>query len=129
MLPGSLFRRPWWFRYSIAFLTVALATGGVGGLIASFELPAFLLYVIAVALSAMYGGIGPGLAAAALALLASYYLFLPPYFSFTSEQTWLPLLASYVAAVVLSSCVARWQHSRMVKRIKESGFLSSGEEE
>jgi len=90
MLAGYFCWRPWWFRYGIALLTVALATAGVAGAVAVFDLPTFLLYIAAIALSVGYGGMGPGLAAMALALFVSYYVFLPPSFRFTSETSPLP---------------------------------------
>jgi len=128
MLPGFLSWRPWWLRYGTAFLCVGMATGGVGGLVGFFGLPAFLLYMVAIAISAVYGGVGPGLASAALAFFASYYMFLPPYFRFTSDEPWLPLLVSYVGALVLSFLVLRWLHSRVLRLLAESRHLSSDED-
>ena len=42
----------------------------------------FIPFVIAVMVSAWYGGLGPGLLATALSGAASTYLFIPPYYSF-----------------------------------------------
>jgi hypothetical protein len=49
------------------------------------------------------GGLGSGLMAAALALLASNYLVLPPYFSMTSDRSLLPLVVCYLGTVVISA--------------------------
>jgi K+-sensing histidine kinase KdpD len=96
-------RRP---RYPFAFLAVAIATGGVGLLMVLISQPAFVLYIAAVAASTWYGGGRTGLVAVALALLASPYLFIPPYFSLTNEQSILPLLMFYCSTVVLTTLVS-----------------------
>ena len=110
MSPVSLVFQPWWRSYGLAFLGVATATGCVGLLVALFSLPAFLCYITAIAVSTAYGGIGPGLVAAALGLFASNYLFIPPYFSLESERSLFPLGGYYLSAVALSALLAsRWQ--------------------
>jgi K+-sensing histidine kinase KdpD len=69
------------------------------------SLPAFVIYIAAIAVSTSYGGVRTGLVAVALAFFASTFLFIPPYFSLTNEQSVLPLLVSYCSAMVLSSLV------------------------
>jgi K+-sensing histidine kinase KdpD len=64
--------------------------------------PIFVLYIMAIATATGIGGLGPGVVAAALALLGSTYLFLPPYFSLTSDHPLLPLVVCYLSTVVLS---------------------------
>lgn len=93
-------------RYCFAFLAVAIATGCVGLLMVLLAQPIFLLYIVAIAASTTYGGGRAGLVAVALALLASTYLFIPPYFSLTHEQSILPLLVFYCSTVVLSTLVS-----------------------
>jgi K+-sensing histidine kinase KdpD len=66
-------------------------------------LPLFMLYIVSIAKATWTGGFGAGLAAAALALLVSNYLFLPPYFSLTSDHSLLPLVVCYLGTVVLSA--------------------------
>ena len=62
------------------------------------------LFFLAIMLSAWVGGIGPGLAAAALATLAVVYFFLPPKYSLWFNPAELPpLLVFFVSAVVVSS--------------------------
>jgi K+-sensing histidine kinase KdpD len=110
MSPVSLVFQPWWRSYGLAFLGVATATGCVGLLVVLFLLPAFLCYITAIAVSTAHGGIGSGLVAVALGLLASNYLFIPPYFSLVSERSLLPLGGFYLSAVVLGALLAsRWR--------------------
>jgi K+-sensing histidine kinase KdpD len=110
MSPISLVFQPWWLSYGLAFLGVATATACVGLLVVLFSLPVFLCYMAAIAVSTAYGGIGPGLVAAALGLFTSNYLFIPPYFSLVSERSVLPLAGYYVSTVVLSALLAsRWR--------------------
>jgi K+-sensing histidine kinase KdpD len=66
-------------------------------------LPLFMLYIVSIAKATWTGGLGAGLVAAALALLVSNYLFLPPYFSLTSDHSLLPLVVCYLGTVVLSA--------------------------
>jgi K+-sensing histidine kinase KdpD len=98
-------------RYGFAFLAVAIATGCVGVLMVLSAQPIFLLYIVAIAASTTYGGSSAGLVAAALAFFASLYLFIPPYFSLTYEQSILPLLVFYGSTVVLSTLVS-WHIAR-----------------
>src|SRR5919112_6865458 len=46
----------------------------------------FFLFLAAVTVSAIYGGLGPGLTATVLSALASNYFFLEPYFALFSRQ-------------------------------------------
>lgn len=67
-----------WLSYPIAIALALLALWArlqLGGL---FDQAPFLLFMLAVALSAFLGGVGPGLVAAILSgLLADYYLLQP----------------------------------------------------
>jgi hypothetical protein len=94
--------QPLWQGYGLALVSVGTATGCVGVLVALFSLPAFLCYIAAIAVSTNHGGVSPGLVAA-LSLLVSNYLFIPPYFSLVSERSLLPLGGYYVSVVVLSA--------------------------
>ncbi|TAJ98986.1 MAG: PAS domain S-box protein [Candidatus Manganitrophaceae bacterium] len=73
--------------YGIAVLSSLLAT-----LVKLFldpfigEPTPFLLFSIPVIASAYYGGVGPGLLATGFCTLATWYLFLPPSFSFALER-------------------------------------------
>ena len=98
-------------RYRFAFVAVAIATGWVGVLMVLISQPAFACYIAAIAASTWYGGGRTGLVAVALALLASTYLFIPPYFSLMHEQSVLPLLVGYCSTVVGSTLVS-WHLAR-----------------
>lgn len=86
-------QRPAWLRYGLAvaltlaavWLRVALAPADSGG---RFVTPA-----LAVALSALYGGLGPGLLSLALGMLLVNFFLISPYGSFAfddlSEAFWL----------------------------------------
>jgi two-component system, OmpR family, sensor histidine kinase KdpD len=85
---------------------------------------AFLLVVVA---SAAVGGLGPGLAAAALGFLAFDFLFLPPYYTFivTETQDYLSLGVYLVIALVVSLLVGAIERRRMQaeRRERESRTL------
>jgi K+-sensing histidine kinase KdpD len=95
--------QPWRGRYGVALLMVTIGTIGVGACMALIAQPMFVLYIMPLAKAPCLGGLGSGLAAAALALLASTYLFLPPYFSLTSDHSLLPLVVCYLGTVVISA--------------------------
>jgi PAS domain S-box-containing protein len=60
---------------------------------------AYLTFLLAIALSAWYGGWRPALLATALGVLATQYFFIPPKFNFASES-WGDVLLSTVFVVV-----------------------------
>jgi hypothetical protein len=95
--------QPWRGRYGVALLMVAIGTIGVGACMALIAQPMFVLYLVPLAKATGLGGLGAGLAAAALTLFASTYLFLPPYFSMTSDHSLLPLVMCYLGTVVISA--------------------------
>jgi PAS domain S-box-containing protein len=76
------FPRFWLLRYGVALLTVALAVllKLLLDPLLSIESP-FLLFIVAVVVSAGNGGLGPGLLTTALAALISAYFFIPPAYS------------------------------------------------
>ena len=122
-------RRP---RYRFAFLAVAIATGCVGLLMVLISQPVFVLYIAAIAASTRYGGGSTGLVAVALALFASTYLFIPPYFSLTHEQSILPLLVFYCSTVVLTTLVslhmarARGKSTQSTRPLRSNGTGRNG---
>jgi K+-sensing histidine kinase KdpD len=93
---------PWKVRYGVAFLMIAFGTLCVGALMALISVPVFVFYIVLITLVTLICGIGSGLVSAALALLVSNYLFLPPYFSMESEESLLLLVITYFGTVVLS---------------------------
>ena len=68
-------------RYALAVATSVTSTLAALLLYDLFEPTPFLPFFAAVAISAWYGGLGPGLLATALGALAGAYLFFPPTFS------------------------------------------------
>src|SRR5690242_21559222 len=84
--PRSLVRR---YGVAVAAVAVALLLKALLSSVLNVDIP-FLLFFATVALSAWYGGLGPGLLATALAALSIDYLLLPPFNEFgndTSSQT------------------------------------------
>jgi PAS domain S-box-containing protein len=77
-------------------LLVGLATVATAGVRPVIETYTVNVYVVAIALAAWYGGLGPGLLATAVSALALDYFFAPPYFSLfpisTSDAVRLALL-------------------------------------
>jgi PAS domain S-box-containing protein len=74
--------------YTGAVAAAALGTAirWVLGLLVGPGLPPFITYYPLVVLAALYGGVGPGLVATALAALAVTYFFLPPIGSFAVAE-------------------------------------------
>ena len=64
--------------YAIAFTAVGAALAAALLLRDVLEPGVFPPFLVAVTVSALYGGVGPALFATVLSLLASYYVFLAP---------------------------------------------------
>ena len=63
----------------------------------------FFLFLAAVAVSALYGGLGPGLAATALSALASNFFYLAPYDApFSRSEGALRLLVFLSSGMIVS---------------------------
>jgi K+-sensing histidine kinase KdpD len=73
------------FRYGLAVASVAL-TVLLTVLLFPDERNTFAIFLVAVGVSALYGGLGPGLLAALLSALDSAYFLLPPVFSLRRHQ-------------------------------------------
>ena len=69
-------------RYAVAMLSVGLATALTLGFWRWLEQNRSLLFIAAVMVSALYGGLGPGLVASAASALASAFFLLEPAYSF-----------------------------------------------
>lgn len=104
--------RPTALHYGVAVVAVGLA------LLLSFlaqpliEQNPFLIFFAATALSAWYGGLGPGLLATALGAVAACYFFLPPTFSFDLAGLGILRLAAFVAVSVLISALSEVRRRR-----------------
>ncbi len=116
-------------RYGGAILAVALALLLTLLLRPWLEHNDFLLFFPALMLSAWYGGIGPGLLATFLSLLAIDYFLLPPAFGLTLNWAYLPRLGAFAFVAALTSwlTVARKQaevslraaHDSLEQRVEE----------
>ncbi len=98
--------QPSWFRYGVAVLAVGLILllRLLLGPLITPQSPFFLLGGGAVMAAAWFGGLGPGLLATALGVLAGDYFFLPPQGSFTGlNVAALPLALFAAQGVVISS--------------------------
>ena len=106
---------PSWFRYGVAVLAVGLILLlrlllGPG---ITPQSPFLLLGGGAVMVATWFGGLGPGLLATALGLLAGDYFFLPPQGSFTGlNVAALPLALFAVQGVLISSLTAALRAAR-----------------
>lgn len=94
------------WAYAVAVLGVALATYLTHLLIAYNYRATFALFYAAVAVAAWYGGIGPGLLATALAVLASNYFFLPPFYTFRFDLPGLVQLTTLALVALLTTLMA-----------------------
>src|SRR5258705_12311570 len=96
-----------WFKRSPG-LGYAITTLGItAAVITNFLLetylhgsPTLFLFLCAIIFAAWFGGIGPGLAATALSVLAFDYFFLPPIHSFNLMLSDLPRIALFALAAL-----------------------------
>src|SRR6185295_15929757 len=72
---------PLW-RYGVAVVSIGLVTGLTIVLQPYLKHGVMAIFFASVMFSAWYGGLGPGLVASALSVLASRYYFFPPIYSF-----------------------------------------------
>ena len=75
----SPYSRPVLRRYSVALVLTAVSAAGVAAFVWFLSFPLFLLFVPAIFAAQLYGGIGPGIVSASVALGLSLYAFLPPH--------------------------------------------------
>jgi K+-sensing histidine kinase KdpD len=78
----------------------------------------FFLFLAAVTISALYGGLGPGLAATALSGLASHYFFLKPPFALFSSPEGALRLSIFISTGVIVSWLAEGR-KRAEERLQE----------
>ncbi len=109
---------------------VALAAAGTALVVAYFlrdvlEPGIFPPFLVAVTVSALYGGVGPGLLTTALSLAASYWLFLMPLYASVWDEQGLSRLLLYrtgtfsVAALfIVAMATARTQAIEMMRRAR-----------
>ena len=96
-----------WWGYLIGFGMIVVVTVA-GNLLWTFPFYDLynteMLYILCVAISAAYLGIGPSFLASVLSVLASDFFFIPPVLSFTvsNEQGAVSLLILAIATVSIS---------------------------
>jgi K+-sensing histidine kinase KdpD len=101
-------------QYAAAFVTVAIATLCSLALEQVIVRIPFALFFAAVTASAWYGGLGPGLLAAGLGILAVDYFILPPKYVLapTTADDFVALAVLTLVAVMISSITARLGKAR-----------------
>jgi len=100
-------------RYGFALVVSLLAFLLTRLLTPTMENNFFDLFQGAVVISACYGGLGPGLLSAVIAVVALDYFFLPPLHTFTVEASGFLRLAVFTAvAIVTSSISARLKETK-----------------
>src|SRR5712691_4113301 len=79
------------------------------------------LFLCAVILSAWFGGVGPGLLATALSVLAFYYYFLPPIHSLGAKPGEIPRLVIFMVSALFvgSLSVAQRSATESLKRARD----------
>ena len=99
--------RPSWFKRSPGLGYAVAALGVTAAVIANLLLetylqasPTLFLFLCAIIFAAWFGGVGPGLAATALSVLAFDYFFLPPIHSLNLTLSDLPRLALFAMAAL-----------------------------
>jgi diguanylate cyclase (GGDEF)-like protein len=101
--------RLWSFRlrwYGLALALSALALGLMVLLRPLLEPSVFLLFVAAVAISALYGGLGPGLLATVLSALVSNFFFLPPLYPLLGGTQELVRISIFMSVGLIISWLA-----------------------
>src|SRR5262249_41544494 len=90
-------------RYGFSFLSVYCAVVLTHGTADFFKIEAFDFFQGAVFLTAWLGGLGPGLLAAALSIVAMDYLFIPPINTLSCEMADLLRLTIFGGVAILTS--------------------------
>jgi PAS domain S-box-containing protein len=109
--------------YGISVAAVALAT--LGRLAIGQELMPgvpFITFYPAVLFATFFGGLGPGILAIVLSLVAAWYFFLPPIYSFAFDETATFTLAAFLlinAINVALIAVLNWALERVFAREQE----------
>jgi signal transduction histidine kinase len=116
-------------RYAFATVVTLLALAATLGLNHEWPAPVFLFFVLAVAISAWYGGRGPSLLAAALSVLLTKYAFKEPVGTLRINRLsdLIPFVVFLVVALMVTATIdalrrARWlaeAHSSELQRVNE----------
>jgi K+-sensing histidine kinase KdpD len=111
-----------------AIWSYGIAVLSVGAALIISQWPAFhleaapvSLFLCAVMLSAWFGGVGPGLLATALSVLAFYYYFLPPVHSLDAKPGEIPRLVVFTVSALFvgSLSVAQRSATESLRRARD----------
>ncbi len=115
--------RPWIARYAIALALVAFAAGVALVLARTFALqePA-MVFLTAVLFAAVFGGLGPSVAAAIASLLVYDFCFVDPIFTFTVSKPHdvFSLIVFLIVAALTSQLTARARDQAEAARQREA---------
>ena len=132
--PLSNLRWPLWFRYAFAAaVTVAMLLVRMAIVVSFGERPLLILFIFPIILSAMAGGLGPGLVATFVAAVgADYYGILPLHHILLAEAygrfQWGFLIANGVLVSILSEALHRsWRQVDANRRIHAVTLISIGD--
>lgn len=106
-------------RYGTAVASVALALAAYALLGPGVQQSPFSLFLAAIAFSALYGGLGPGLLATLLSSLAVTYFFLPPRFSFDLSDPSVPVRLAVFGFAALLINILSYGRSRAQASVDE----------
>ena len=104
-----------WYAFAVGLSALALVLMLL--LRPLMESSTFFLFVAAVAISAMYGGLGPGLVATLISALEVNYFFLPPYNSLLSGAEDTLRLSIFLATGLIISWLAQ-SHKRAEDQLR-----------
>ena len=91
--------------YALAFAAVGAALAAGILMRDVLEPGVFPPFLVAVTVSALYGGVGPAMLATVLSMLASYYVFLEPLYSFAANDSALSRLVSFRMGTFFAAAV------------------------
>jgi PAS domain S-box-containing protein len=129
--------RPAWLRYGAAVVLTLIAVWARMALAPADSGGRFITPALAVALSALYGGLGPGLVSLALGMLLVNFYMVPPYGSFVftnlAEAFWLNTWHLITQLVVVGAIALMQSRNRQLQeagrqiRLGQQHFLDTFE--
>ncbi len=102
--------RPVLRRYVVAVIFVLAAAALIVLPAWLASLPLLMLFIAAIAVAQAYGGLGPGLLATVMGLIMGVYLFVPPFFTWSTKQNSKSLRFFYAFALVFG-----WLYSQRTR--------------
>jgi signal transduction histidine kinase len=101
-------------RYTLAIIVTLIAFAATFGLKREWPAPVFLFFVVAVALSAWYGGRGPSIAAAVLSLVLAKYTFKEPVGTLRINRLaeLIPFVVFFAVACIITATIEALRRAR-----------------